>query len=445
MKKVCVMLCLLLALLANISADAQLTKSDIYQLDVLSSKQNAASDMVVSLFFNQLGQDELERLTYLERTEGLDVESQFRKVALERALADILEFQTTASRGGDSLQDVFANADVSEAVFHALGEETAVRLVYERMGKSIKSLATASANASSPALALDTDVIAQILKLSKQQQEDFEKLTEQQKKDTRTAARPDLTRLETLLQRHWRALLATLSTEQQKSAVELPGEPVQWFASDGSQPYRRITSSVNTEVMNFGVDDRTEDGRSVYEMSTEELEQNEVQVVCAHVLRMIRDPFVWEELELTDEQKNDIRKVRFFKTLGLSNRHQDRITNLLHGDAELPKAVSAVLNAEQINWFKQMEIQILCSEYESSVGLLHPQLSAHLGLTNVQVDDIRELSDKYANESRLIWKSLREKRSDVNAKHAVKVEELLDEEQRGIFARVKKVIFPTSK
>ena len=308
---------------------------------------------------------------------------------------------------------------------------------------SLKSISENSINNGfAPTTILSNDLVMKLLSFSDQQKKEFEKIEIRITDEMRFGSDGEIKKMEDALKRHWEKILSTLDLKQNKVAKDLVGEPIQWFRYSGNNPLRsRDFSRRNGPIVNPGTIDmaiRTDDGRSILLMTPTELEDRGIGFTHSHTYEMMTSRFVWDELELSNEQRKELKHHKL-RSVALPAYYQDRTRELLNQEkVDYPKSLKSILTKDQMTWFQQMELQVLTGKYESSVGLLHPGFIERLDLRSNQQDKINSLAKKYVQDIQVLDKSLKASREATRLKYKEEIQGILTEEQKVIFRKLVK-------
>ncbi len=450
LKKI-LLLVLVVSLTLSNSALSQLTPEEVYKVHVLKLNTRGNSEKQHAFFFHSMGLGELERLKNEKRRyRGLAPEKQLRLELLEDALSPITEVINARRNTSDretrlalnqKFVELLNDTDNYRLVFDALGGDRALELTTKGLAASLKNISKSSiTNAYSPATILNNELVLKLLSFSDLQKKEFEKLKIEVTEKMRFGAEGEVGQMEDVLSRHWKSILSSLDATQSDTVKQLVGEPIQWFrGSANNQLRRRDFSNHGGPVVNPGTIDesiKTDDGRSIFQMTPAELGENGIDFLYSHIYEMMSSPFIWDELELSKEQRSDLKQNKL-DAVGLPSFHQERLVDLLkEKEVNYPKSMKSILQESQLTWFRQMELQVLTGQYESSIGLLHPMFVERLTLRRRQQEKIKELAKKYSMEIQVLQKSLIASRKETRLEFEAAIQDLLTEEQKAIFQKL---------
>ena len=429
------------AVLSCESVNGQLSVEEVYKLDVVAEEKGGVSEKAMARYFINMGLKEQSRLASKakRRGGGLDDESLQRKIMLDEVLAPVNLMIKSGSLNSESWNKLLSDEKTYRNVFSAIGGERATELASESVVKNLIARSEGKrVNAYSPVSFLNSDAVARYLSLTESQKLEIESLIESTTEKMRFGSKDDFSRLELLQKSHWEKLLQTLDSKQRSLAKAIIGEPVQWFRNASMEKFRSrdFSAGGRTAITSDVESISTSDGRSVYQMSRDELETHGVDFVYSHLLEMFQHPFVWDELELSDEQRKQAKETTFRKkTIVVSGQHQNRLAELLTQKADLPKFTN-MLSEEQAKWFKQLELQILTNKYASSVSLIHPGVKDRLAVSASQATSIQALADNYNNEASAMIQKIRDERLHIQQDFVSDVEAVLTTKQKALFDKL---------
>ena len=196
-------------------------------------------------------------------------------------------------------------------------------------------------------------------------------------------------------QSRYRDLLAELTDEQQAEFKDLFGQPFlwegilndreDWWSKDvlkAAAYYRRAESITETRG-----DPRISGG--VHE---------DVDYLW---YALARNPQIWEELDLDDDQREDFEEYlkQAGKFLTMTKETSDiRLDGMFNEIYLIPKRVEEFLLKHQIKRLSQLEFQLRVSDHYSTLGLTHPKVKAELKLHEATVKKLTEIGAEYDKE-----------------------------------------------
>lgn len=409
---------------------------DAVEQDVFFDKTHDPNRLAA--YYVELGLDEQKQLDLLARKGEISESELLRKLILDEALRPINDLLESDSFTQDAMEKLMFDMDRFKAISTALGDE-AVRLVSERVSKSVRSLkASPRVDAEGPVHLLRHPAIYRQLLLTDDQEDDIRILESSFREKMRFNDDSDAAEMDRLLQQHWKNLLGTLNDSQRDLATDLVGSPVSWFRCVGVNKLRNSESSSGGEVIlpgNFA-GSTTPDGRSILQLNPQELEKRGIIPLHSHICEMLKNPFCWDELEMTNQQRKSCREFDLAKVLALPDYAGNRIRALVAGDAELPEQVNELVTPHQQELFRQMEVQILGGKYESSVCLLMPEVIEKLSITLSQKRQIESMSRSFVLKMDPLERKLKGKRIIILEEFRNEILKILTEEQRLVFKRV---------
>ena len=89
-----------------------------------------------------------------------------------------------------------------------------------------------------------------------------------------------------------------------------------------------------------------------------------------------------------------------------------------------------------MGWFRHIELQVLTGAFESSVGLLHPEIQKHLKLAKAQSNQIDKISNSFSLRYKDLYGKLSQKRKEIASEYAIKVRDVLTKEQLKKFEKL---------
>jgi len=399
-------------------------------------------DKKLNNYLIHLGKTELQRMRQLAARGQLDGAGTIRKQQLEKSVGPILALEIS---GGEFTQEKLwkfhsYSSDISrsQAVFVALGQEKILNLAYENVAESLKDkLESSRLNTFSLSTPLTETSVAKIIGLTETQKLKLSELSEEYSEKSKYGSEDIFQQLENLLESHWTNLLSILAAQQRESAVKLIGEPIQWFRAVRPPKIRNRDFANNGTVVTPGQYSslQTKDGRTVHQMTVQELRNRKIEFLDSHNYEILKHPFIWNELELSTDQKRNLKKLS--SVLTRSDNHQARLGELLVQDkVEYPSSLKEILTKDQLGWFRHIELQVLTGAFESSVGLLHPEIQKHLKLAKAQSNQIDKISNSFSLRYKDLYGKLSQKRKEIASEYAIKVRDVLTKEQLKKFEKL---------
>ena len=422
------------------------TMQDVYKADTFAEKRGEEEWRVAS-YFIQLGLDEQRSARHRGEMDSEEIAS---LIALNEALSPINELQSMRKTNpedpeiGKKIRMLQFDETIAKRVFDALGPEKAQLRVSQRVFRSLKSLAEASkTNAFSQTTFLENEDFASILKLSDSQKNAIAELVDKVSENVRYGSPVLQKKWEDLLSGHYEQVCGVLTASQRKVVEALVGEPVQWFRCVEEKQLRsRIFGVGGASFIGAACHRYAEKtGKNVYQQTASELKGHGIVFFHGHQYEMLKSPFVWDEVELSEEQREKLRvgldKFISDKGIVVPNQNLHRLENLLKDKASVyPNYIVELLSAEQLGWFKNMEFQVLTGQFESSFGILHPLSIRNLELKKSQLDELKNLADEFMNEAELLDEELKESRVKVVGEFRKKIGDVLLERQVLLYEKI---------
>ncbi len=129
-------------------------------------------------------------------------------------------------------------------------------------------------------------------------------------------------------------------------------------------------------------------------------------------------PIIVDELQTTEKQAADLSNMQSneWKNNGIEliRNAIQRFDALLQMDASYPESLLTVLTPPQEVWLRQAEVQIrVGKQYESTVGLTHPKVTARLDLKHSQFKEHNEIGKKFDKELETIMQEFNNERKSM--------------------------------
>jgi len=426
------------------------TKREIYELDFLYKARAGTSERAVAIYWNQLAKQEVN-VIQSGRSLLQGIEAQQKLADLRIALAPIYEMEELRSNlsgaeGQILLADhaaLYESDEIAEKVFQVLGPEYCTRLALKRLNLDLEIKREEQVRDwSSVTTYLSNETFATLLEMSDKQKKDLKSELEKAENELKKTTTELLANLEAKSDRRWGDLLDILYAHQRKQAELLLGKPIEWFRL-AKQPNSAIfdtwlsTGGVTNGSRSCEV--KAADGRSSTEMSQDELSQHGIEFFDSLVLEMLFETQLWDEMELTEQQREELTK-RIRKELNMNVLAMPdgaaRFPQLLQGKATYPKTVRDFFVPTQLEWFRQMELQIrLGKKYDSTVGLLNPTMMQVLALDPSQKTELGKVGEKYAQEERTLIGELVMARQKIQDELSVKLVAIMTPAQLKLYEK----------
>ncbi len=326
--------------------------------------------------------------------------------------------------------------DRAKQVLDLLGSERLAQLQIERSAKKLKSrLQDNQSNAFSALSYLDDEYVAGLIQLSEVQKQQYREIFEEAKSKIRKG---DSDLFESLIGEHndhFDRVSKSLNLAESQNFRELVGEPVHWFRDARGRSL--ISIDVSHLIYTVTVGDYKsvqKDRAGIGEVKPHEFAEHGIEYMYGHVHALLHDPFVWDELDFTNEQRT--ARKRQLSVMSTSGHHDQRLNDFLDGSVTYPKIMSDFLIPHQMRLFRNLEFQYLTSKFRSSFGLLHPRVAEHFNLTDEQKRQFEKLSKAFQANVEIAEKELSISRNKSVAEFQKQVEDLLSEDQKRILKQL---------
>jgi hypothetical protein len=430
----CALVCSSIAL--NGDAHAQ-TGHEVFANDLIHKRGDSPAD--AAIFFVELGQFELDRLNDLA---PLDESLTLRKNRLEIAMSPLIDLLAVVGTKnawpgiGDELISMYTSDELASSIYQALGHEGCEEVCAIRMSATLTRIIDETKDSAVSATTfLSNDKFAKMLDLTDGQRK---KIEVEVAKTTANLKQKDSALFEQLKQfsdARWNKILAQLDTKQQRLAKDLVGEPVEWFRTFGEQPIR-YRDFLGGGIFFLPQLQKEKDGKRLIEMTPAQLEKHGIDFLHGHVFEMMKSPFVWGELEFTKDQKQNFSSNEMLQKelVVLPNFAEERLRQLLTGNAECPSLIKKVLLEHQCELFIQIELQFLLGKHES-VGILNQRMIERLDIGEAQISNMQVVVNQYLQESEGIFKSLASRRENIKSEFKEELSTILTKQQREMFKK----------
>ncbi len=199
---------------------------------------------------------------------------------------------------------------------------------------------------------------------------------------------------------HFRRVRALLDSDQAKFVDQTLGKPVCWFRLSGE-------GQLAEQAAAGGMGGGGMMGGMTYNV-TKVVKGKPLPVKHYDLIwmKLISEPAIWQEIELTDDQ---IKQTRGFLDAGKgsgsvltesrvfdSSKAQERLQQALVGEYELPPQFEEMLLPGQKDWLRQAELQLRLARFRDSFCLYAPQIKDVIKLSAEQkaaIDQILEEMD----------------------------------------------------
>jgi hypothetical protein len=396
-------------------------------------------------FFIMLGEDELDRT---RGTKLMSPEEHLKVTALESALEKLLEYHKQTLEGVEGLdyslveRDLTSDSTVADKIFHAIGEARMQELVQGSVVKSLQMQTARSAeNSHTPNNFLLMESVADAIGLSDSQIDKIEKLSEETALELRDGPPRPIGNLDSAIEKHWKYVLSVLNSTQRREVKRLVGSPFKWHRSFAEPQLRKLNLDIAfREHFSAACDQLAKKLKKtrVADLTAEEMAENGIEFIHAHLVYIMESRIVWDEFEFTDKQRENVKKqfrdYWYKKGFVTSRKHKDRLSQLFADEAgEYPSIFKEILLDHQLKYLSQLEFQVLTNQFETSFGLLHPACKVSLDLSDDQAGKIEEASKAFQAKRQELEQTLGEERDKIRLDFAKKVSDILTPQQRDQF------------
>lgn len=425
--------------------------AEVYQLDPVYINRRGTSFEAQTTYFNSMGITELQNLRTEQFNGTIDEFSLARLVALEDVLSPVMAIQEKFAqelsseefkKAMESQSELMRDPTTAFGVFEAIGPERASLLAMRASARALESMVNPNEHTQGNSI-LKLDIVAGLLELTDDQKVRIDEITEEFSEPLRKGSKSDFGDYDQLLSDHWKKLLSILGPEQRSSAVRLVGSPVNWFRAGKNETLRQRNFSAKPgaaavtglESVDWGAEDTNP---NIYQMSREELESKGIRVIPSSSFEMFRSKFVWDELELTDDQREKMKRFTVSPSVSLPRFQAGRLSEIIDGETDYPTELSDVLVDSQMEFFQQIELQVLTGSHESSVGLAHPKMVITLRTTETQQAKINSLAKEFESKANLFYENILEARKASKAKFKERLESVLNDRQKEKLRKLQK-------
>ena len=375
-----------------------------------------------------LGQREISRLRRIRNDRPLN-DSEL--VQLER-LSDVMSPITKQIPDRAFALNFMQDPSVAQDMFNLIGQERISQLTAEGTREILLSrVAHLRKSSDRPVTLLDDETIRSAISFSDEQATRLDEICENARDEYRKGSVEAYEEIEHLLVNHWEQLIGLLDSSQAKTARSVIGQPTPWFKAESDLIFLggKVSGGSFMIVNGDPKSNKSPDGRFLHKLTAEELTNLDKEFIFIHAYLMLESKFVREELELQSEQLKALSEKIHMVTV-IPVVPESRLKKLFEGGVEQPPWVEGVLLAHHLELFRQMEVQVLTSEYQSSNGLSHPDVAKALELSFEQQKDIRRLSRSFEKEAKVLVEQIKAGRQEVRRRVAIQAEELLTTVQR---------------
>ena len=417
---------------------AQHVPREFFDLDRFLATGDWDSELGTKISYRIIanGKTELKNLQRMapanETIEDLGIKKDALKLALDPYDSNKHHF-TDESNNKRKREEVAARA---KQVLGLVGAEQLVKLQLERSAKKLKATLEDNQNCAYTTLSyFDNDYVAGLLQLSESQKEQYQKFFDEAKSKIRKG---NLQAFEKLVDDHneqFVRVLKVLDPAQSKTSRELICEPVHWFRDARERSLVSIDASHLMYTVTVGdYKSLIKDRAGISEVKPHEFTDQGIEYMYGHVHALLHDPFAWDELEFTDEQRK--ARKRQLSVMSTSGFHDLRLQEFLEGNVAYPEIMSDFLVPTQMELFRNLEFQYLTSKYRSSFGLLHPSVATRLKITNDQQRQIEKISADFQKCCEIAEEAICVARKSIVAEFHNQVEGVLTEDQNRILSQL---------
>ncbi len=423
------------------------TPREVFRQNSFALKKFGDSERAHAIYFIGMG---LGELRFINSHPGeLSEELENRRVLLEGVLAEHLRYKRMKpgdpNYDNDKYIELRTRTDFIEPVFAAIGAERAVELTAISVGhRMIANAERERRNSFEPVSILNNKLLHDMLELSEVQTGSLKRLKKDTTDKLRVGSDELFEEMQSLISGQWKNLLDQLSGQQREAASKLLGKPIEWFRYANEGEHRFMSRDFNlggqTLVSSKTAAIKAEDGRSVYQMTPEELEAQGIEYVYSNIIEMLEERFIWNELEFTDEQIDAAKNLKLKNVVATGSRHYERMIQLISepDSVAYPKFLVEILTPHQMTLFQQMELQIFVGKNFPSLGLLHLEISSNLKLTGQQQSTIESKSREFVQQYKRLMTAINEERGRIKSEYQNEALKVLTDEQRATLAKLTK-------
>lgn len=377
------------------------------------------------------------------------IEDKILKDRLETVLEPLLTLQQaiketgTLPDNGKEFYRLLKDPLLARQTFDVIGPEYVAGHLQKQMLQSINQrIKDSQLRQSESGSLLVDEVIAEVLGLNEKQKEQIKKSIEATDKKIREGTSKEFEDLEKLYREHWEKICRDLNTKQREKAVALIGEPIHWFRNPGGLPFLSDESGfvrfmvINSKVRNLA----RSLGKTMADLNEDELAEADVDFFYNHFFQMMRTRFVWDELELSESQRNRLQqdfRLQSNENLYVINGQEDkRLVRIIKEVAKFPSYVHDSFNDKQQQWLKNLEIQLLTFKYRSTIGILHPEIVSDLEITSAQQTKIKKLGEQFDKKRIQIEQNIVESQNKIKSEMLEEIGKVLSEKQREVYKNI---------
>lgn len=419
---------------------AQNIPNQIFSLDsyVENGDWNTKDGKYIAIQLINSGKKELARLEAELATGTDDVEVFSRFEALQSALQPYLLSPTDSTPENDLIkrQELVARAKLA---YGFVGQEKVLADLSKKMISRAKNkIQRSRGDAFSPSTILSERQICELLRLTEIQKDSVKSLITEFRSKLQVGSEDEFRQLEILYDDNYVNIAGELDDTQNEKFEAVAGKPVHWFRNANDKVVARLRSGiylfqhVPAKLQGF----KSADGRRVADLEPWEVRENGFEYLHGHVELMLKSPFVWDELELTLDQRNELRETKDYDAVSSGKFREKRLSELFSGRRNYPKALKEILVEEQMELLGNIEFQVLTMEFFSSIGALHPEVDAHLELTKSQRESIQRISSRFMTAQKEILGKIELERVDLQARFENEILALLDDEQELLYQKL---------
>jgi len=203
-------------------------------------------------------------------------------------------------------------------------------------------------------------------------------------------------KLKSLLDEHFAAVKAELDSVQQTRFLKWFGELKLFKSLAFSDRYRDTIRRASSQRGDGGVIENTrffdDDGKPVQPAAIRKDFEIDSLLYCVLTMQNIED-----QLDLSSDQVQQIKQQLHGNDIRLvmKNRRTERMLAILDDKWELPEWLGKILLPHQKTWMMQFEFQVYNLPCADSFGVMHPDVSESLKLTDDQKEQIKKTALDY--------------------------------------------------
>ena len=349
-----------------------------------------------------------------------------------------------------AFRNALTSPKLTERIFEELGFDKLSAAVISRVKATLEVESKRLAkNSTSAAPSLAGELLTRYLKISDEQSDRIADVVSVANEKLLT--NEFLTPLRELSDQRWNSILEVLNPSQRKEAKRLAGRPIEWFRIGGqSELLETGFLEASPSFHSHKASELGKVGVRLDRLNDVELEKNGIFVVQGVCLAMVFDRFIWDEVSLSDSQRESIAGdfQDELRDSGWASAGGDMLYfhQLLVDDASLPDNLAEILDEEQEIRFRQIEFQILTGKaFQPCVGIIHPVVYEHLNLSHSQRVDIKRIADEFEKDKIPLTEQLSKFQLEVKKHLEMELLDVLHPHQLVMYQELKGIIVPRFK